>query len=266
MKTFTSKTTVVTLSLYNTVGALKHILASREGCLPHQQHLLYAGRILEDSSRLFECGVSYHSTIHICLRLRGGAANFADVSNKSTLLPQNFSPSASTWRISVYGLNVEGKCVNNQCAAYNQMVIDGKGMVSWSLIADKANCPVCHQQITPTTCAFTGCLWAFDGRKIGSKGFLEDVEGSWQTASGEQYHRFQEEDNQANWHMLVLSAKSAKLSSSPLPTNVCPICFEVPDEKIRHFTPCRHSFHESCIAAWKHARPQAGCPICRAPL
>ena len=85
------------------------------------------------------------------------------------------------WRTSCCGLNVEGKCGNHTCAAYKQMVIDGKGMVSWSLIAGKANCPVCNIQFQPITCAFTGCVWMYDGRKEGASGPV-DLSGDWQVS------------------------------------------------------------------------------------
>ncbi len=58
------------------------------------------------------------------------------------------------------------------------MVIDGRGMVAFSLLADKARCPECCTQFQPTTCGFVNCLWAFDGRKVGSVG-PEDVSGDW---------------------------------------------------------------------------------------
>ena len=84
----------------------------------------------------------------------------------------------SRWRTVRRGLNVEGICRNSGCAAHGKMVIDCKGMVAFSLLADKAHCPECHTQFQPTTCGFYDCMWAFDGRKEGKDG-PEDVSGNW---------------------------------------------------------------------------------------
>lgn len=147
------------------------------------------------------------------------------------------------------------------------MVIDAKGMVAWSLIADKALCPMCKQQFQPITCGFTRCLWAFDRRKIGSNNTMVDVEGDWQAASYDMYDRFQADNNQVQWHMLVLSAKFATPDVGAQPgSTICPICFEVPYGQAKHTTSCGHCFHASCIAAWKRYQPNGGCPVCRNPL
>ena len=133
-----------------------------------------------------------------------------------------------------------------------------KGMVSWSLIADRAQFPKCTQQIQPITCGFFDRVWAFDGRKVGKAGAIESVEGSWKAASDKQYHRFQEDNNQANWHMLVLSTKGAPGES---PSSICPVCW-VSCEDAKHTTSCGHCFHPKCLALWKEAQPNAGCPLC----
>jgi len=82
------------------------------------------------------------------------------------------------WRAAIDGLNVEGRCQNQSCSAHGELVIDRQGMISFALHADHAHCPECRTQFQPETCAFSGCLWAFDGRKEGSNG-LEDVSNDW---------------------------------------------------------------------------------------
>ena len=43
-----------------------------EGMPPDQQRLLYGGKQLEDDRTLADYGILHNTTIHICLRLRGG--------------------------------------------------------------------------------------------------------------------------------------------------------------------------------------------------
>jgi hypothetical protein len=106
----------------------------------------------------------------------------------------------------IKGLNIEGVCLSKHCEAYKKCVIAGLGMVSFCLHADVVNCPECHMQIQPRTCAFYECMWGFDGRKSESGG-PKDVSNAWTEASGGMYHRFQEQNNTVKWHFLVLTAR-----------------------------------------------------------
>ena len=56
------------------------------------------------------------------------------------------------------------------------MVVDSQSMVSWSLFAGQAHCPMCSQQFVPITRAFTGSLWAYDGIKLDPCGKLQCCE------------------------------------------------------------------------------------------
>ncbi|KAL3158123.1 hypothetical protein ABBQ32_011721 [Trebouxia sp. C0010 RCD-2024] len=78
----------------------------------------------------------------------GAPANFTDVSNSSALEIVAFSDKAPTWNKACAGLNVEGRCANHSCQAYRQMVIDPKGMVSWSLIAGPGSLPNVPQAVS----------------------------------------------------------------------------------------------------------------------
>ena len=173
------------------MARLKEIIEDGKAIPADESRLVFAGKQLEDRQTLLDCKVENHSFLHLVLRMTGGGAMFADVSNSSSLMALKFSTTAPEWRMATFGLNVEGKCSNRSCCAYQQMVIDMKGMVSWSLLADKAHCPMCKQQFQPVTCAFTGCTWTYDGRKSDISGAPVDVEGSWQEVSGDSYSRFQ---------------------------------------------------------------------------
>jgi hypothetical protein len=65
-----------------------------------------------------------------------------------------------------------------------QLAINMKSMVAFALHADRADCPECGTHIQPTTCAFSGCIWAFDGMKDGGNG-PEDVSCDWTVSPDE---------------------------------------------------------------------------------
>ena len=186
------------------------------------QRLVWYHIVLEDGLTLADYNIQSEETVYLVLLLRGGGPSpFVDVSKGSALQAVNFSTTAPSWRVCTRGLNVEGKCANRTCCAFGQMVVDPKGMVSWSLIA-------------------------------------EDVAGSWQRASDQQYYRFQEHSNQVSWDMLVLSAKRAPKKSV---SSICPICWSC-CEGVKDTTSCGHFFHPGCLALWKEAQPSAGSPLC----
>lgn len=97
------------------------------------------------------------------------------------------------------------------------MVSDPKGMVSWSLIAGQAYCPKCHQQIIPPTCAFTGCLWAYDGNKLDRCGKLQHFESKYRAVSDDKFHRSEENHNQVKWQMQRKSVLTARTSKAFVP-------------------------------------------------
>ncbi|KAL3136779.1 hypothetical protein ABBQ38_005493 [Trebouxia sp. C0009 RCD-2024] len=263
IETVVGKIITIHIPLYDTVAKLKQLVCEREGIPQIYQRMTFGGNQLADPCTLLDYGVQDMSSISMAVIMYGGGApaNFTDVSNSSTLETIAFSDEAPAWRESCAGLNVEGRCANPCCQAYRQMVIDPKGMVSWSLTAGQAHCPMCHKQFPPVTCAFTECSWAFDGCKLGSSSQLQHVQGDYQAVSADKYHRFEEHDNQTNWQMLVLSAKQSEPG-----TSICPICWEHPDDCDKQTTSCGHTFRGTCIDAWKRVQQNAGCPMCRRNL
>jgi hypothetical protein len=73
VKTLTGRTIAISISLNDTVQSLKLKIAEKVELPPDEQLLIYAGRQLEDSFALRDYGIGRESTIHLALRIRGGA-------------------------------------------------------------------------------------------------------------------------------------------------------------------------------------------------
>ena len=56
-------------------------------------------------------------------------------------------------------------------------------MCSFSLLQDKARCLRCFQIVQAETCAFVGCAWLFDGRKLGPDGSITCCSSDWQVST-----------------------------------------------------------------------------------
>ena len=76
------------------------------------------------------------------------------------------------------------------------------------------------------------------------------------------YHRFEETGNVVAWESLVISVRSADCVTS----NICPICWQNIYTDACYGLPCKHSFHQNCLAAWKRCQSAACCPVCNSSL
>jgi len=61
------------VSACDTVATLKRMIQNTEGIPAEEQRLVYGGRQLHDDNSLSEQHISKDSTLHLVLRLRGGA-------------------------------------------------------------------------------------------------------------------------------------------------------------------------------------------------
>ncbi|KUF89676.1 hypothetical protein AM588_10002346 [Phytophthora nicotianae] len=284
IKTLTNKSILLHCDTTDAVAYLKCRIRDKENTAVDLQSLVFEGKQLEDHLQLCSYGIENHSVVHLVRMMRGGGGPsrmFADVSDDSILVVQEFSPNAPAWRSVHRGLNIEGRCKNVECVAFQQMIIHPKRYEAFNLMRDgDIQCPMCHKKVKPRTCGFYGCFWKFDGTQE-RDGY--SIISQWKDACGRKYHRFNADKmiGSVEWESLLIVAKprdestTVMLSSTAQPaglsrTSKCTICWSEIGSTPSGFVitiGCGHSFHCACIDNWSGWCDRNGtlpsCPVCR---
>lgn len=148
------------------IGEIKKRISAREGIPVNELRLTYEGKNLDEKKNLESYKIRNDSTLHLCLRINGGTELAFIFNSLTSPKIRPFSKSAPKYRICTQGLNIEGKCTNSKCEAYQQLVWAKKGCGKFDLGYESCNshCPLCDNKLIEAT-------------NIGINGGFYDLEG-----------------------------------------------------------------------------------------
>ena len=73
VKSINGKSRTLDVNTTDTIASIKQQMAEKEGVAAEEQRLIFAGKNLDDTKTLQDYNISAESTIHLVLRVKGGA-------------------------------------------------------------------------------------------------------------------------------------------------------------------------------------------------
>jgi len=194
-----------------TVGEVKEIYYKIVNSRINNQWL-YDGGVLKDNDILSSYGIENFDIIEAHPSSKGGGGDsfgidMADISNEKGLVKKNYG-NAKKWHYITEGLNVSGICKNKSCEVFDKEVDCKIGFGTFDLVrqADEIKCPMCKEEIDPTTCVFCECQYKCEGKKK-ENGKTSHVNTEWKKVEKDYEYYDPIKSGTVKWLMLIIETK-----------------------------------------------------------
>lgn len=189
------------------VEELKDLISEKCKISNDALNLSFGGKFLKDSLLLTDYNVISNSVINCEHINNGGNFNFIDVNNINGIKKIPIGK-ASRWKKYVTGLNLEGKCTNENCVAYKKKVICQVGYADYNFENIKEDnkiiCPMCKKKIIPLSCGFSKCIFKISGRRIINDKMEEISDEQWKLVNKGYYSYDPDKTKIINWESLTI--------------------------------------------------------------